>query len=91
MTRVAVIASRIRVEEKLLLQALEATGADVTLVNDDELVFAVPGGAPLEADVVLERSLSAARGIYALRLLQSRGHCPPSTAMPRPPPAGTSC
>ncbi len=84
MTRVALIASRIRVEEKLLLAALEATGADVTLVNDDQLVFiaasgAVPsaatgaGAAPVAADVVLERSLSAARGIYALRLLRSAG------------------
>lgn len=73
MTRVAVIASRIRVEEKLLLAALEAAGAEVTLVNDDEIVFGVPGAAPFSADVVLERSLSAARGIYALRLLQTMG------------------
>lgn len=83
MTRVAVIASRIRVEEKLLLAALEATGAQVSLMNDDQLILpaavapqdyasssAVPSFA---ADVVLERSLSAARGIYALRLLQAAG------------------
>ncbi len=73
MTRVTVIASRIRVEEKLLLQALEAAGAEVSLVNDDEIIFPVPGQAPFQADVVLERSLSAARGIYALRLLQAAG------------------
>jgi [lysine-biosynthesis-protein LysW]--L-2-aminoadipate ligase len=73
MTRVAVIASRIRVEEKLLLLALEATGAQVSLVNDDEIVFGIPARAPIEADVVLERSLSAARGIYALRMLQAMG------------------
>lgn len=73
MTRVAVIASRIRVEEKLLLAALEATGAHVTLVNDDETVFPIPGAPLIDADVVLERSLSAARGIYALRLLQMAG------------------
>ncbi len=74
MTRVAVIASRIRVEEKLLLAALEAAGADVTLVNDDQLVFSAAGGgtAPPAADVVLERSLSAARD-HALRLLRSAG------------------
>lgn len=73
MTRVAVIASRIRVEEKLLLQALESAGAEVNLVNDDEIVFAISGRPPIDADVVLERSLSAARGIYALRLLQAAG------------------
>jgi [lysine-biosynthesis-protein LysW]--L-2-aminoadipate ligase len=76
MTRVAVIASRIRVEEKLLLAALEAAGAGVTVVNDDELTLGVgPDAAPPLAgvDVVLERSLSAARGIYILRLLQAAG------------------
>lgn len=73
MTRVALIASRIRVEEKLLLAALEAAGADVTLVNDEEIIFDVGGSRPVQADVVLERSLSAARGIYVLRLLCAAG------------------
>ncbi len=74
---VAMIVSRIRVEEKLLLAALEATGATVQLVNDDELVLPVgrDGISPynIRADIVLERSVSAARGIYALRLLQAAG------------------
>ena len=74
---VAMIVSRIRVEEKLLLAALENAGATVQLVNDDELVLPVgrDGISPdiIEADVVLERSLSAARGIYALRLLAAAG------------------
>jgi [lysine-biosynthesis-protein LysW]--L-2-aminoadipate ligase len=73
--RVAVLVSRIRVEEKLLLTALEAGGADVLVVNDDELVLPIIGGArPFEADVVLERSVSAARGIYAVRILESMGY-----------------
>lgn len=75
--RVAVIVSRIRVEEKLLLQALETTGAHVEVVNDDSLVLPLPAGAavpfPIRADVVLERSVSAARGLYALRLLELAG------------------
>jgi [lysine-biosynthesis-protein LysW]--L-2-aminoadipate ligase len=72
--RVAVILSRIRVEEKLLLAALEAAGASVKLVDDGQLVFPLGDGRPrLEADVVLERSLSAARGLYALRLLELAG------------------
>ncbi len=74
---VAVIVSRIRVEEKLLLQALEATGAHVEVVNDDNLVLPLPADAarpfPIRADVVLERSVSAARGLYALRLLELAG------------------
>jgi [lysine-biosynthesis-protein LysW]---L-2-aminoadipate ligase len=80
MTRVAVLLSRIRVEEKLLLEALDAAGADVTIVNDGELTFwlgegcvaSAAGGQPA-ADVWLERSLSASRGLYALRVLEGAG------------------
>ncbi len=82
--RVAVLVSRIRVEEKLLLSALEAGGAAVQVVNDDELVLPVVDLPPSlraargrgigEADVVLERSVSAARGIYAVRILESLGY-----------------
>ena len=163
--KVALIVSRIRVEEKLLLAALEAAGATVQLVNDDDLVLPVNltpstppslrgkgdggigrqvcpdppvdrqlpslrgkgdggigrqvcpdppvdrqlpflagkgdggigrqvrpdppvdrqlpflagkwdggiGRFPIEADVVLERSLSATRGLYALRILEAAG------------------
>jgi len=82
--RVAVLVSRIRVEEKLLITALEASGAAVQVVNDDELTLPVadrPLGSsetlnlfPFQADVVLERSVSAARGIYALRILETHGY-----------------
>jgi [lysine-biosynthesis-protein LysW]--L-2-aminoadipate ligase len=73
--RVALLVSRIRVEEKLLLTALEASGAAVQVINDDDLILPVVGGPPaIEADVVLERSVSAARGIYALRILEARGY-----------------
>jgi [lysine-biosynthesis-protein LysW]--L-2-aminoadipate ligase len=80
MTRVALLVSRIRVEEKLLLSALEAAGATVQLVDDGQLVLsatldgAPPGllsGEALAADVVLERSISTARGLYALRTLEA--------------------
>ena len=74
MTRVAVILSRIRVEEKLLLNALQAVGADVNVVDDGDLILPMGDRRPeLQADVVLERSLSAARGLYALRLLDLAG------------------
>jgi [lysine-biosynthesis-protein LysW]--L-2-aminoadipate ligase len=71
--RVAILASRIRVEEKLLITAFEAKGITPTLINDDELVFAV-GGQPLPYDVILERSVSTSRGLYALRILETLGN-----------------
>jgi [lysine-biosynthesis-protein LysW]--L-2-aminoadipate ligase len=82
--RIAVLVSRIRVEEKLLLTALEASGAQVQVINDDDLVLPIddrPLGSrktlkvcPIQADVVLERSVSAARGIYAVRILEALGY-----------------
>ena len=46
MTRIAVLLSRIRVEEKLLLTALEAAGAEVQVIDDGQVVMplAAPGG-----------------------------------------------
>jgi len=74
MTRVALLISRIRVEEKLLLAALEQAGAELQIVNDSNLVFSLDNGvSTLAADVVLERSISTARGLYALRLLEQTG------------------
>jgi [lysine-biosynthesis-protein LysW]--L-2-aminoadipate ligase len=90
MTRIAVLLSRIRVEEKLLLTALEAAGAEVQVIDDGQVVMplaapgglergnghldpATPAGQLRAADVVLERSLSASRGLYILRLLEVAG------------------
>ncbi len=74
MTRVALLVSRIRVEEKLLLRALEDAGAEVQLVRDGDLVFG-PDAArfPIQADVLVERSVSTSRGLYALRLAEQAG------------------
>ena len=90
MTRIAVLLSRIRVEEKLLLTALEAAGAEVQVIDDGQVVMPLAGPGGLErgnghldpatpagqlraADVVLERSLSASRGLYILRALEVAG------------------
>ncbi len=66
---VAVLLSRIRAEEKLLLAAVEAAGAQVLVVKDGDLIFSDLATPPVQADVVLERSISTARGLYALRML----------------------
>lgn len=74
MTRIALLVSRIRIEEKLLLRALENAGAEVQLVRDGDLVFA-PDEArlPVHADVLVERSVSTSRGLYALRMFEQAG------------------
>ncbi len=72
-TTVAILLSRIRAEEKLLLTAVEAAGAQVLVINDGDLIFSGAVVPPLHADVVLERSISTARGLYALRMLELHG------------------
>ncbi|MCC7448021.1 MAG: lysine biosynthesis protein LysX [Anaerolineae bacterium] len=72
-TRVGILASRIRVEEKHLITTFEARGVAVTTINDDELILDT-GMKPLPYDVILERSVSTSRGLYALRMLEAAGN-----------------
>jgi [lysine-biosynthesis-protein LysW]--L-2-aminoadipate ligase len=70
--RVGILYSRPRVEEKLILQALERRGIQYELINDDQLILDMecPG---LDYDVVLERCISHARATAALRILNDGG------------------
>lgn len=73
--RVGIIASRIRLEEKLLVAAFEERGIQPTIIFDDELILSIgTQAAPLPYDVILERSVSTSRGLYALRLLEMMGN-----------------
>src|SRR5579859_6238418 len=72
-TRVGILASRIRVEEKHLITAFEARGAAVTVINDDDLILDMDM-PPLPYDVILERSISTSRGLYSLRMLEAAGN-----------------
>jgi [lysine-biosynthesis-protein LysW]--L-2-aminoadipate ligase len=70
--RVGLLCSRMRVEEKLLRDALERRGLEVEVVDDRELTFVLD--QPVRRwDVVLERSLSQTRGLALLRMLESWG------------------
>ncbi len=72
--RIAVLYSRVRVEEKWIFAALERRGVDYERINDRDAVF-----DPAQADqwrrfdVVLSRNLSYGRGLYALRALNAWG------------------
>ncbi len=73
--RIAMIHSRVRVEEKLLLSAFQERGVRVELINDGTLVLdpLQPDPAWLGYDLVLERSLSTWRSLHTLRLLRAWG------------------
>ena len=70
--RVAVLCSRLRIEEKLLRDALQRHGVTVEVVDDRELVFEVTS-PPRAWDVVLQRSLSQTHGLAAARVLAAAG------------------
>jgi [lysine-biosynthesis-protein LysW]--L-2-aminoadipate ligase len=72
--KIGVLLSRVRVEEKWLFEALEKRGLAYDRLDDREVAFdlAHPGGW-LDYDVVLERSISYGRGLYATRVLNSWG------------------
>ena len=70
--RIALLCSRVRVEEKLLRDALQQRGAEVVRVDDRETVLdlAEPWR---DVDVVLERSLSQTNALAALQVFEAWG------------------
>jgi len=80
--RIGILITHIRAEEKLLISAFQARGIEPDIILDRDLNFDVIAGsgqlAPSgvawsEYDVVMERSVSTSRGLYALALLNSWG------------------
>ncbi|UCG89297.1 MAG: lysine biosynthesis protein LysX [Gemmatimonadota bacterium] len=67
------LVSRIRVEEKLLLEAFKHRGVPVERLDDRKIVFDLQAGAPWSGDVVVERCVNHSRALYALRLLNDSG------------------
>ena len=70
--KIGVLCSRIRVEEKLLFEALSKRGLVFDRIDDRALIFDLER-APVAYDVVLERCLHHSRALYALRLLNDWG------------------
>jgi len=72
--RVGVLLSRVRVEEKLLFEALEKRQVDFDLIDDRKIIFELQNSAPMRVyDVILERCINHSRALYALELLNAWG------------------
>jgi [lysine-biosynthesis-protein LysW]--L-2-aminoadipate ligase len=69
---VGILLSRVRVEEKLLLEEFSRRGIEVTRIDDRDIVFEL-GRNELDFDVVLERAINHSRALYALKLLNDAG------------------
>lgn len=70
---VGVLLSRVRVEEKLLLEELDRRHIPVKTIDDREIVLAVETKPDLGVDVVLERAIQHSRALYALNVLNTWG------------------
>ena len=70
--KIGVLCSRIRVEEKLLFEAMERRGLAYDLLDDRELVLDMERRG-LNYDLILERCINHSRALYALRILEDWG------------------
>lgn len=76
--KVGVLYSRVRVEEKLLFQALEKRGVTFDLLDDQAIIFEITEGQRYaqqynQYDVIAERCINHGRALYSLRILNDRG------------------
>lgn len=73
--RLGIIASRIRVEEKLLIGAMEQRGVEYDIIDDGDLLLdlASPDERWRRYDAVLCRSVSQSRGLALMYVLESWG------------------
>ncbi len=73
MIRIGFLYSRLRVEEKLLLEELERRpDLEVVRINDGERCFDI-SRPPAEVDAAFERSISYSRGLYISRIFEAHG------------------
>ncbi len=73
-TKVGVLLSRVRIEEKWILEALDKRGAEYERIDDRLVSFDLDcPGDWASYSVVLERSLSYSRGLYATQVLNAWG------------------
>lgn len=72
MVRVGMVYSRLRNDEKMLLDAAQRKGIELVPLFDDEVVLDIHS-RPWDVDVVLERSISFYRGLYVLKFLGAHG------------------
>ena len=74
--RVGLLLSRVRVEEKLLLQELTSRGVETKVIDDRALVLPTEHRPDLGVDVVMERCIQHGTALYALSILE--GWCVPT-------------
>lgn len=71
--QLGLLASRIRLDEKMIVERVrDRSGVDLVRIDDSQMAFDIHESPP-EVDVVLERSVSHTRALYALRFYERHG------------------
>ncbi|MFF9819235.1 lysine biosynthesis protein LysX [Streptomyces sp. NPDC014006] len=70
----AVLTTRVRLEERLIFAALERRGVPYVSVDDRTLISDLHAPPPVRYGGVLNRIMSHTRSVYAARLFESTGH-----------------
>jgi [lysine-biosynthesis-protein LysW]--L-2-aminoadipate ligase len=73
--QIGMIVSRVRREEKLLMEAFQARGIQIEVLNDGEFILNPLDPDPrwLAYDLILERSISSSRTLTTLQILEAWG------------------
>jgi [lysine-biosynthesis-protein LysW]--L-2-aminoadipate ligase len=72
--KIGILLSRVRVEEKWLFEAFDQRGLAYDRLDDRAVMFNLTDPGPWrDYDVILERSISYGRGLYATRVLNGWG------------------
>lgn len=75
--KLAILHSRVRVEEKLLFEEFQRRGVDFDLIDDQQMILDIthgPRAAQYDGyDCVVERCINHGRALYSLRILNDRG------------------
>jgi len=71
--RAGFLYARIRQDEKMILDEFKNRGVEPVMLDDRELTFSLDNEEKHNLDVVLERSVSHSRALYALRFFQQYG------------------
>jgi [lysine-biosynthesis-protein LysW]---L-2-aminoadipate ligase len=72
MIRVGFLYTRLRVEEKYLLEELGKRNVEIVRIDDGETFFDITQ-KPANVDVLFERSVSYSRGLYISRICEAHG------------------
>ncbi|WP_322793948.1 lysine biosynthesis protein LysX [Bellilinea sp.] len=84
--RVGFLFTRLRAEEKYLLEELHRRpNVEVVMINDDEVFYEI-AELPAAVDVLFERSVSYSRGLYISRIFAAHG-----VPVVNPPPVAERC